>query len=163
MPFSWNEIRSRAIEFSKEWKNETSEDAEAKSFWDAFFEVFGVPRCRVASFEKPVKRPDGTEGYIDLLWKGTLLVEHKSRGVLRIAKIKEKCGFVPTDRMQRREQMVPQLGRRDDREVKVCVGHYCRRQCQTPTAVATAHAPKSMIPPESGMSETPFSGFASQK
>ncbi|MGH8250659.1 MAG: class I SAM-dependent DNA methyltransferase [Steroidobacteraceae bacterium] len=80
MPLSWNEIRARAIEFSKEWKDETSEDAEAKSFWDAFFGIFGVPRRRVASFEKPVKRTDGSGGYIDLLWKGTLLVEHKSRG-----------------------------------------------------------------------------------
>ena len=62
MPLSWNEIRSRAIEFSKEWQNEASEDAEAKSFWDAFFEIFGVSRRRVASFEKPIRRPDGTEG-----------------------------------------------------------------------------------------------------
>lgn len=30
---SWNEIRARAIKFSKEWENETSEHAEAKSFW----------------------------------------------------------------------------------------------------------------------------------
>jgi len=37
MPLSWNEIKSRAIEFSKEWENESSEDAEAKSFWDGFF------------------------------------------------------------------------------------------------------------------------------
>ncbi|MGH8203946.1 MAG: type IIL restriction-modification enzyme MmeI, partial [Steroidobacteraceae bacterium] len=80
MPLSWNEIRARAIEFSKEWENETSEDAEAKSFWDAFFGVFGVSRRRVAAFERPIRQPDGSAGYIDLLWKGTLLVEHKSRG-----------------------------------------------------------------------------------
>lgn len=36
MPLSWNEIKSRAIEFSKEWEEEKSEDAEAKSFWDWF-------------------------------------------------------------------------------------------------------------------------------
>ncbi len=30
MPLSWNEIRSRALEFSKRWELETSEDAEAK-------------------------------------------------------------------------------------------------------------------------------------
>jgi hypothetical protein len=34
MPVSWNEIRDRAITFSKEWKDKSSEDAEAKSFWD---------------------------------------------------------------------------------------------------------------------------------
>ena len=26
-------------------RDETSEDAEAKAFWDAFFAVFGVTRC----------------------------------------------------------------------------------------------------------------------
>jgi len=80
MPLSWNEIKTRALAFSKEWENETSEDAEAKSFWDAFFEVFGIHRRRIASFEVPVNRSDGSGGFIDLLWKGILLVEHKSRG-----------------------------------------------------------------------------------
>ena len=79
MPLSWNEIRDRALTFSREWDNESSEDAEAKSFWDGFFNVFGITRRRVASFEAPVKRDTGT-GFIDLLWKGVLLVEHKSRG-----------------------------------------------------------------------------------
>lgn len=80
MPLSWNEIRDRAHQFSKEWADESSEDAEAKSFWDAFFHVFGITRRRVASFETPVKKSDGTGGFIDLLWKGVLLVEHKSLG-----------------------------------------------------------------------------------
>ena len=80
MPLSWNEIKTRAHAFSKEWEHESSEDAEAKSFWDAFFEVFGVHRRRIASFEVPIKRHDGSGGFVDLLWKGILLVEHKSRG-----------------------------------------------------------------------------------
>ena len=80
MPLSWNEIRDRALKFSREWVDETSEDAEAKSFWDGFFDVFGITRRRVASFEQPVKKADGKGGFIDLLWKGILLVEHKSRG-----------------------------------------------------------------------------------
>ena len=80
MPLSWNEIKTRAIAFSKEWQDEASEDAEAKSFWDAFFNVFGVNRRRIASFEVPIRRDDGSGGFIDLLWKGILLVEHKSRG-----------------------------------------------------------------------------------
>ena len=80
MPLSWNEIKDRALKFSHEWADELSEDAEAKSFWDAFFTVFGVPRRRVATFEQPVKKSDGHGGFIDLLWKGILLVEHKSRG-----------------------------------------------------------------------------------
>ncbi|QOX80555.1 class I SAM-dependent DNA methyltransferase [Trichlorobacter lovleyi] len=80
MPLSWNEIRDRALTFSREWADESSEDAEAKSFWDGFFNVFGITRRRVASFEAPVKKGDGAGGFIDLLWKGVLLVEHKSRG-----------------------------------------------------------------------------------
>ena len=80
MPLSWNEIKDRALKFSREWHNESSEDAEAKSFWDGFFDVFGVSRRRVANFERKVKKLDGKDGFIDLLWKGVLLIEHKSRG-----------------------------------------------------------------------------------
>jgi hypothetical protein len=80
MPLSWNEIKTRATAFTKEWQNETNEDAEAKSFWDDFFNVFGISRRRVAAFEMQVKKIDGKQGYIDLLWKGMILVEHKSRG-----------------------------------------------------------------------------------
>lgn len=80
MPLSWNEIKDRALKFSQEWADESSENAEAKSFWDAFFTVFGFSRRRFATFEEPVKKSDGHGGFIDLLWKGNLLVEHKSRG-----------------------------------------------------------------------------------
>jgi hypothetical protein len=80
MPLSWNEIKDRALQFSREWADECAEEAEAKSFWDGFFNIFGITRKRIASFEVRVKQIDGRAGYIDLLWKGKLLVEHKSRG-----------------------------------------------------------------------------------
>jgi hypothetical protein len=80
MPLSWNEIRSRAVAFSKEWAGESREQAEAKTFWDEFFRVFGLARRHLASFEEPVKNLGGNYGFIDLFWKGVLLVEHKSRG-----------------------------------------------------------------------------------
>ena len=80
MPLSWNEIRANTLEFSRKWSAETSEGAESKTFWDDFFNIFGVSRYRVASFESRVKKTDGADGYIDLLWKGVLLIEHKSRG-----------------------------------------------------------------------------------
>ena len=80
MPLSWNEIKQRAIAFSKEWESETSEKAESQSFWNEFFNVFGISRRRVGSFELPIKKADNKQGFIDLLWKGTILVEHKSRG-----------------------------------------------------------------------------------
>ncbi|RLC84560.1 MAG: class I SAM-dependent DNA methyltransferase, partial [Chloroflexi bacterium] len=80
MALSWNEIRSRAISFSKEWEDESRENAESQSFWNDFFQVFGVSRRRVATFEKPVEKLGDKRGSIDLLWKGVILVEHKSRG-----------------------------------------------------------------------------------
>lgn len=80
MPLSWNEIKDRALRFSREWADESSEDAESQTFLNAFFDVFGVSRRRVANFEKKVKKIDGRDGYIDLLWKGVLLIEQKSRG-----------------------------------------------------------------------------------
>ena len=80
MALSWNDIKSRALEFSKEWENETREHAEAKSFWDAFFNIFGMTRRRLASFEEPVKLLKHKSGFIDLFWKSNLLVEHKSAG-----------------------------------------------------------------------------------
>ena len=80
MPLSWNEIKTRALAFSREWAGETRETAEAKSFWDAFFNVFGLSRRAVASFEEPVRSIKGTYHRIDLFWKGRLLAEHKSAG-----------------------------------------------------------------------------------
>ena len=55
MPLSWNEIKSRSVAFTNEWKYEVSEDAEAKSFWDDFFSVFGISRRRVATFEQQIR------------------------------------------------------------------------------------------------------------
>lgn len=75
-----NEVRARALAFSKEWKGETSESAEKQSFWNDFFSVFGIHRRRVASFEVNVQMLKGARGKIDLFWPGLLLVEHKSGG-----------------------------------------------------------------------------------
>lgn len=95
MPLSWNEIKSRAMKFSQEWADESSEDAEAKSFWDDFFTIFGVPRRRVATFETHVKKIDGKAGFIDLLWKGILLIEHKSRGADLTRAYKQATEYFP--------------------------------------------------------------------
>jgi ABC-type multidrug transport system permease subunit len=67
MALSWNEIKSRAIRFSKEWENEISESAESQSFWNEFFNVFGISRRRVATFESKVSKENRKDGYIDLL------------------------------------------------------------------------------------------------
>lgn len=80
MALSWNEIKDRALNFSKEWANTTNEEADAKPFLVEFFNVFGISSKRVSTFEHKVKKLDEKDGYIDLLWKGTILIEMKSRG-----------------------------------------------------------------------------------
>ena len=84
-PLSLTEIKDRALAFSREWEGERSESAETQTFWNEFFNVFGVYRRLLASFEEPVKRArkrfeekGGKGGFIDLLWKGMLIAEHKS-------------------------------------------------------------------------------------
>ena len=95
MPLSWNEIKGRAIEFSKNWEGESSENAEAKSFWDDFFNVFGISRRRVATFEHSVKKLNQKQGFIDLLWKGVILIEHKSRGKSLDKAMKQAKDYLP--------------------------------------------------------------------
>ncbi len=76
---NWTEIKSRAIAFSNEWKDEASERAEAQSFWNDFFQIFGVHRRRVAAYEAAVKKLNNNKGRIDCFWPGKLLIEHKSK------------------------------------------------------------------------------------
>lgn len=80
MRFSWGEIRARAAVFADEWKDAAYEKGETHSFYNDLFEVFGVRRRKVASFEEPVKLLGTKRGFIDLFWKGVLLVEQKSKG-----------------------------------------------------------------------------------
>lgn len=88
MPLSLNEIKDRALAFAREWADAKGERPEAQSFWNDFFNIFGVSRRRVACFEVPVKhlplfdkaKSHAKSGRIDLFWKGVLIAEHKSRG-----------------------------------------------------------------------------------
>lgn len=80
MRLSWNEIRVRAAQFAQEWKDAHYERGESQTFYNEFFELFGVTRRHVASFEEPVKLLGDQRGFVDLFWKGVLLVEQKSAG-----------------------------------------------------------------------------------
>ena len=80
MTLSWNEIKDRAFNFSNEWADTINEEANAKPFLVEFFNVFGISSKRVSTFEHRVKKLDEKDGYIDLLWKGMILIEMKSRG-----------------------------------------------------------------------------------
>lgn len=80
MRLSWNEIRVRAAAFADDWRDAAYEKGETQSFYNAFFQVFGVQRRSVARYEEHVKKLDNSYGWIDLFWPGMLLVEQKSAG-----------------------------------------------------------------------------------
>ena len=80
MGLNWNEIKSRALQFSKTWADACNENSQAKPFWIDFFEIFGITNKRVGSFELNVKKLNCAQGFVDLFWPGVLLVEHKSLG-----------------------------------------------------------------------------------
>ena len=80
MQITWSEINERAVRFVYEWKDAAHERAQAQTFWNDFFDVFGIIRKKVAAFEKHVMKLGQHHGFIDLFWPGTLIAEHKSAG-----------------------------------------------------------------------------------
>lgn len=108
MPISWNEIRHNAVEFSRDYARDTQEDAEAQTFWNDFFKVFGVKRRLVASFEARVKNLDGEWSYIDCFWRGTLLVEHKSRGKSLEKAESQAMEYIQALKDEGRDKEIPQ-------------------------------------------------------
>jgi hypothetical protein len=99
MPISWNEIKSRALTFSRTWADAANEDSQGKPFWIDFFEIFGITNKRVATFEHAVKKLPGlkakTDGFVDLFWPGMLLVEQKSRGKNLDAALTQALSYFP--------------------------------------------------------------------
>ncbi|MDD2918492.1 DNA methyltransferase [Rhodoferax sp.] len=99
MPLSWNEIKSRALTFSRTWSDAANEDSQGKPFWIDFFEIFGITDKRVATFEHAVKKLPGlkakTDGFVDLFWPGMLLVEQKSRGKNLDAALTQALSYFP--------------------------------------------------------------------
>lgn len=81
-PLSLNEIRSRGAQFALDWKdNPGDERQDAQSFVRDLLKVYGVTATRAALYEKRAKRTStASQGYIDALVPGQLLVEMKSTG-----------------------------------------------------------------------------------
>lgn len=74
-------MRDRATKFAAKWRGETREAAERQTFWNDWFEVFGISRGRHVTFERRAARlSTGRPGSIDAFWPGMLLVEHRSAG-----------------------------------------------------------------------------------
>ncbi len=77
---SLNEIRDRAYRFAQTHEQDHYEKGETQSFWNDFFDVFGIERRQVAVFEQQVKKLGERQGFIDCFWPGQVLIEHKSKG-----------------------------------------------------------------------------------
>ena len=107
MRLSFSEIRQRAIQFGHDWKDETSERAEAQTFWNEFFNVFGIPRRSVASFERTVRNLSGAYDRIDVIWQGVMLGEHKSRGQDLSKAQTQALGYVQSLTREGRTHEVP--------------------------------------------------------
>jgi hypothetical protein len=78
-------ISPRAADaFSKRWSEATNERQDAQSFWREFFrDICGISDLREAGieFEKSVTNSlKGSTNWIDVFWKDTVLIEHKSAG-----------------------------------------------------------------------------------
>lgn len=58
MRLSWNEVRRRAANFAKDWKDAACGKGDTQSFYDEFFGVFGVRRWNVARYEAHVAKLD---------------------------------------------------------------------------------------------------------
>ncbi len=81
MRLGWDEIKRRAKAFSDEWKDAHYERGQTQTFYNEFFEIFGIKRKQVAIYEQRVKLLNSRHGFIDLFWPGTLLVEQKSHSL----------------------------------------------------------------------------------
>lgn len=78
---SMNDIRVRAADFAREWADARYERGESQGFYIAFFDLFGISRRSVTRFfEARVQKIDERYGWVDLLWRGKLIVEQKSAG-----------------------------------------------------------------------------------
>lgn len=82
MRLQWSEIRARAAQFAEQHKFDTREHSDTQTFYNEFFECFGVSRRQVATYEHRVRNlPGNKQGFIDLFWPGTLIIEQKSAGL----------------------------------------------------------------------------------
>ena len=72
-----------ARDFATKYASATSEKQLGQSFWrDFFLSVVEVPDLLVSGieFEYPIRSSKGTIQFIDCLWSGVVLIEHKSAG-----------------------------------------------------------------------------------
>ncbi len=82
MRLQWSGIRARAAAFAERHKLDTRGRGDTHTFYNEFFDCFGVSRRQVAVYEQRVRNlPGDKQGFIDLFWPGVLIVEQKSAGL----------------------------------------------------------------------------------
>jgi hypothetical protein len=104
---SWSDVQARANRFAAEWKDETRERANKDTFWDEFFQVFGIRRRSVAVYEEHAKRAStGGGGFMDVFWPGVIAVEHKSAGEDLEAAMAQAMDYLPGLRPEHHPRLV---------------------------------------------------------
>lgn len=69
---------------------------ESQSFWQGFFDVFGIDLKRQgAFFEYRAKKIADKQGFMDVFWPGKILVEQKSLGKDLDAAIEQANNYLP--------------------------------------------------------------------
>lgn len=91
------DMRANATAFASDWAGERRERAEKDTFWNEFFQIFGIGRRRVgAVFEYVARRySTGNTGFVDLLWPRHIGVEHKSAGEDLAAAMDQLVDYLP--------------------------------------------------------------------
>ncbi len=77
------ELNRGANAFVARWKdkNVQKESAEAQTWWNEFFEIFGLDRRSLAAYERRARRAStGKIGRIDVFYPSVMIAEHKSFG-----------------------------------------------------------------------------------
>lgn len=93
---SIDEIKRNSDDFIKRHINDSDERRESQIFWRDFLDIFNVDVKDVATYEYAVKKFEGTDGFIDLFWKGKLLIEHKSKKKNLDSAFNQALGYLDT-------------------------------------------------------------------
>lgn len=109
MRLSLAEIRANAMRFAADWADVASERAEAQTFWNELFAVFGVKRRSVASFEEKVRNLEEKYDRIDVFYAGVMLGEHKSLGEDLSAAASQAFDYVQSLTRAGRDSEMPQF------------------------------------------------------
>ncbi len=97
------------MKFAAEWAGVTSERAEAQAFWIDLFDVFGIKRRSVASFEEKVKNLQGAYDRIDVFYAGVMIGEHKSKGEDLSKAASQAFDYVQSLQREGRDTEIPQF------------------------------------------------------